>query len=111
LFPLAFFLVRFWAFLGKGSSKTPQKYVCEKSMSKTFSEKIKGISMSGFPRFFLFIAFSGVSQRWELKKHYKKRFAKRSCQKAFFFKSGQKSRVPGNCFGGLLPVIHHFVCH
>jgi hypothetical protein len=31
-FPLAFFLVRFWAFLGKGSSKTPLKYFGKKSV-------------------------------------------------------------------------------
>jgi hypothetical protein len=33
-----FFLVRFWAFLGKGSSKTPQKYLYKRTMSK---KKIK----------------------------------------------------------------------
>jgi hypothetical protein len=33
-FLLTFFLVRFRAFLGKGSSKTPQKCFCKKSTSK-----------------------------------------------------------------------------
>jgi hypothetical protein len=46
-FFLAFFLVlvrfRFRAFLGKGSSKTPLKYFCKKSMSKTFPKKIDKI--------------------------------------------------------------------
>jgi hypothetical protein len=35
-FFLTLFLVRFWAFLGKESSKTPWTYFYEKSMSKTF---------------------------------------------------------------------------
>jgi hypothetical protein len=42
-FFLGIFLVRFRAFLGKGSSKTPYeklKYFCKKSMSITFSKKI-----------------------------------------------------------------------
>jgi hypothetical protein len=64
---VTFFKARFWAFLGKGSSKTPYKYVCKNFMSKTFSEKIDKISMSVFHRLFCFIAFSGVSQRWVLK--------------------------------------------
>jgi hypothetical protein len=34
-FSLGFFLVRFWAFLGKESPKTPLKYFYKKSMSKT----------------------------------------------------------------------------
>jgi hypothetical protein len=64
-----FFLVRFWAFLGKGSSKTPLKYFSKKSMSKTFPIKTKKISKCVFLDFdlFCFIAFSSVSQRWELK--------------------------------------------
>jgi hypothetical protein len=59
-----FFFVRFRAFLGKGSSKTPYKY------SKTFlpyEKKSTKISLSAFPRLFLFIAVSGVSQRWDFK--------------------------------------------
>jgi hypothetical protein len=38
---VGFFLVRFWAFLGKGSSKTPFKHLCRKSISKTFSKTIR----------------------------------------------------------------------
>jgi hypothetical protein len=64
---LTFFLVRFWAFLGEGSSKTPLKYFGKKSVSKTFPKISTKISMSVFPRLFLFFAFSGVFQRREFK--------------------------------------------
>jgi hypothetical protein len=37
---LTLFLVRFWAFLGKGSSKTPSKCFYKKSRSKALPEKI-----------------------------------------------------------------------
>jgi hypothetical protein len=51
-----FFLVRFWAFLGKGSSKTPQTYFCKKSMSKTFPKKIvKNFDGQFFLDFFRFM--------------------------------------------------------
>jgi hypothetical protein len=73
-------LVRFWAFLGKGSSKTPQTYLYKKSMSKTFPKKSTNISMSVFSRLF-FIAFSGVSQRWEFKSTTKNVLQKKSCRK------------------------------
>jgi hypothetical protein len=43
-----FFYVRFGAFLGKGSSKTPQKHFCKKALSKTFGKKNDKISMSDF---------------------------------------------------------------
>jgi hypothetical protein len=41
--PTDFFSLKkksFWAFLGKGISKTPLKYFCKKSMSKTFCKDI-----------------------------------------------------------------------
>jgi hypothetical protein len=64
---LNFFLVRFWAFFGKGSKKNPEKYFCKKSMSKKFSEKIDKNFDVSFPRLFCFIAFSGISQRGKFK--------------------------------------------
>jgi hypothetical protein len=74
LFFLAFsVLVRVWAFLGKGSSKTPLKYFCKKSMPKIFS-KTFGVSFSSIC--FGFIAFLGVLQRWEFKNTIK------TCQKS-----------------------------
>jgi hypothetical protein len=88
------FLVRFWAFLGKVGSKTPQKCFCKKSMSKTFSEKIdKNFNVSFPSTFFDFIAFSGVSQRGDLKNTTKKHFTKKSCRKVFPKKSTKKSKT------------------
>jgi hypothetical protein len=43
LFFLGFFLVHCGAFLGKGSSKTPYKYICKKSISKSFQSQSKQI--------------------------------------------------------------------
>jgi hypothetical protein len=56
--------VRFWAFLGNGSSKTPQKRFgfCKKPMSKTFPKKIDKHPDVRFSSNLFFIAFSGVSQ-------------------------------------------------
>ena len=92
-----FFLVRFWAFLGKGSSKTPQKYFCKKPMSKTFSEKIlrksTKISISVFPLLFLFYRVFRCFLAMGVQKHYKKRFTKKSCRKVFTKKSTKKSQT------------------
>jgi hypothetical protein len=60
MFFLFFFseFLRFWAFLGKGSSKTPQKYFCQKPMSKTFSEKNdKNFDASFSSAFFFYRVF------------------------------------------------------
>jgi hypothetical protein len=63
-------------------------------MSKTFSEKIVKISMSVFPRLiFCFIAFSGVSQRWEFKNTTKCVLQKGSCRKVFTKKSTKKNKT------------------
>jgi hypothetical protein len=74
-----FFRVRFWAFLGKGSSKTPLKYFGKKSMSETFSKISTKQSMSVFPR--LCFVLSRFRVFFSDGKHYKKRFAKKSCRK------------------------------
>jgi hypothetical protein len=80
LFFLGFFLVRFWAFLGKGSSKTPLHiFLYKNTMSKTFSKQIdQNVGVNFSSTLFCFIAFSGVSQRWE-------------------FKSTTKNVLPKNC--------------
>jgi hypothetical protein len=65
-----FFLVSSWAFLGKGSSKTPQKYFCKKFMSKTFSEKIDQKIDVSFSRFRVFL--SDGSSKTRPKTFYKK---------------------------------------
>jgi hypothetical protein len=91
------FLVRFWAFLGKGSSKTPQKYFYKNAMSKTFSEKIlrkpKKNSISVFPQLFCFIALLGVSWRWEFKSTTKNVLQKNRVEK-FFKKIDPKNPKP-----------------
>jgi hypothetical protein len=93
--PLAFLLVRFWAFLGKGSSKTPYKYFLQKVDVdvENFFQKNRQKFRSVFD-FFCFVAFSGVSQRREFKnttknvsqKNVSKSFAKNSTEtpKLFF---------------------------
>jgi hypothetical protein len=74
------FLVRFWAFLGKGSSKTPYKYFYKKYMSKSFSEQIGG----KIDVYRVFGCFSAMG----IQKYYKKRCAqKKTCRKAFTKKS------------------------
>jgi hypothetical protein len=77
-----FFLVRLWALLGKGSSKTPWQYFCKKSMSKTIPKNRQKFRCQFFFDFFCFIAVSGVSQRWEFKNTTKK-IQNKSCPKVF----------------------------
>jgi hypothetical protein len=82
----------FWAFLGKGSSKTPYKYFCKKSMSKTFPKKIdRNFDVC-------FTAFSGVSQRRDFK-NTTKTFGGKSMSKK---KSQKKLRI---CFPVVFPPI------
>jgi hypothetical protein len=81
-----FFLLRFGAFLGKGSSKTPLKYFCKKSMSKTFSNQIdKNYDVSFSSSFFCVIAFSGFSAMGVLQKN--------SCRKKLLRKNRPKSKT------------------
>jgi hypothetical protein len=91
--PIFFFLVRVWAFLGKGSSKTPQKYFGKKSVSKTFSKISTKISMSVFPRLFLFYRIFGCFSATGVQKHHKKRVAKKIVSKSFYKKFDQKSKT------------------
>jgi hypothetical protein len=66
-FFLDLFFVRFSAFLGKGSSKTPLKYFCKKSTeTRNFDASFSLLDFFCFNNN-TFIAFSGVSQRWEFK--------------------------------------------
>jgi hypothetical protein len=95
--------VRFWAFLGKGSSKTTLKYFCKKSMSKTFPspcrklfpKKSTKISMSGFPRLFLFYRPFRRSSAAGVQNYSKKRFAKNRVER-FLQKNRQK--IQNRCF-------------
>jgi hypothetical protein len=53
---------RFCAFLIKGSSKTPQKQFWEKSMSKTFVEKVEmSFFLPSFPIDFFYSVFGRFS--------------------------------------------------
>jgi hypothetical protein len=92
LFAWLFFQVRFWTFLGKESSKTPLKYFCKKSMSKNISKSFdKNFDVSFSSIFFCFIAFSGVSQRWEFNNTTKKNRVEKFLQK--IKKIDQKSKT------------------
>jgi hypothetical protein len=55
----------------------------------------KKIRCQFFLDFFCFIAFPGVSQRWEMgaQRHYKKRFTKKIVSKSFYKKFDQKSKT------------------
>jgi hypothetical protein len=81
-----FFLVRFWAFLGKGSSKTPQKYFYKKSMSKTFPKiSTKNFDVSFSSTFFVLSRFraflSDGSSKTLQKTFYKKNRVEKFLQK------------------------------
>jgi hypothetical protein len=88
-----FFLVRFWGFIGKGSSKTPHKYFCKKSMSTAAPKTNRQKFDVNFSLTFCFIAFSGVSQRWEFKNTTKNVLQKKSCRKVFT-KNSKKNPKP-----------------
>jgi hypothetical protein len=87
-----FFKVHFWAFLGKGSSKTPQKYFYKRSMSKKIQKFRQKFRCQFFLDFFCFIAFSDVFQRWEFK-NTTKNVTKKSCRKFLYKKSDKKSKT------------------
>jgi hypothetical protein len=89
------FLVRFWAFLGKGSPKTPLKHFLQKVHVENISRKNRQkFRCHFFLNFFCFIAFSGVSRRWE----FKKRFThKKTCRIAFAKKSTKNPKPNKNC--------------
>jgi hypothetical protein len=69
-------------------------------MSKTFSEKIlrksTKISMSLFPRLFVFYRVFRCFLAMGVHRHYKKRFTKKSCRKVFTKKSTKQSQT--DCF-------------
>jgi hypothetical protein len=84
-FPLDF-LVRFWAFLGKASSKTPHKYFCKKSMSKTFPQNNRQkFRCQFFLDFFLFYRVFGCFSAIKVpfKATTKTFYKKVSCQQVF----------------------------
>jgi hypothetical protein len=92
--------VRFWAFLGKGSTKTRFLKQCKKSMSKTFSEKIDKIFGVSFSSTFLLLSRSQVllsdGSLKILSKILPKTFYKSSVSKSFYLKIDQK--IQNQCF-------------
>jgi hypothetical protein len=61
-------VVHFWAFLGKGSSKTRENFSYKKLHVANFPRKNRPkFGCQFFLGVVCFIAFSGVSQRWEFK--------------------------------------------
>jgi hypothetical protein len=92
-FFLVFFIIRFWAFLGKGSSKTPRTYFCKKSMSKNFPKKIDKNFDVRFSSAFSFYRVFGFFSAMGVQKHYKKRFAK-IVSKSFYKKPQIKKSKP-----------------
>jgi hypothetical protein len=86
---LKVFLGSFWAFLGKGGSKTPQKSFCKESMSENFFKANRQkFRCQFFLDFFLFLSHIWVFfSAMGIQKHYKKHFTKRSCRKVFTKKS------------------------
>jgi hypothetical protein len=96
---LGFFLVRFWAFLGEGSSKTrllkKMQKVHVKNFSRENSQKIDKISMLFFLDFFCFIAFSGASLRWEFKNTTKNVLQNNRVEK---FLQNNRQKIPNRFF-------------
>jgi hypothetical protein len=92
--PAAFFFLLFFStFLGvswQGEFKNTIKSPCR----RLFPKKSTKISMSVFPRLFLFYRVFGCFSATGVQKHYKKRFGKKSCRNVFTEKKiDQKSKT------------------
>jgi hypothetical protein len=84
LFCWHFCLVRLWAFLGKGSSKTPHQYFCKKSIVETFPNKTdKDFGCQFFLVFFVLGGF-GCFSAMGVKKTQQKTFYKKKSTKITF---------------------------
>jgi hypothetical protein len=94
-FFLDFFLVRFWAFLGEGSSKTPQttKMFLQKVNVENFSQNNRNFFDVSFSSTFLFYRVFGCFSTIGVQKHYKKRFTKKIVSKSFYKKFDQNSQT------------------
>jgi hypothetical protein len=87
---LFFVLSRFRVFFSDGSSKTPQKMFCKKSMSKKNPQKSTKISMSGSPRFFVLSRFRVFFSDGSSKTLNKKNVLQKARVEKFLQKSRQK---------------------
>jgi hypothetical protein len=82
-------------FLGKGISKTPLKYFCKTSMSKTISKKIdKHFDVSFSSTFFLFYRVFGCFSAMGVQKHTQKTFCKKHRVEEFVQKNSTKKLKP-----------------
>jgi hypothetical protein len=89
-----FFLVRSWAFLGKGSSKTPLKYFYKKSMSKTFPKEIdKKFDVSFSSAFWFYRVFGCFSAMGGQKHQQQKTFYRKILSKSYFKTIDKKSKT------------------
>jgi hypothetical protein len=94
LFPLENWkglLVRFGAFLGKGSTKAPYIIFANSPCQKLFPTKSTKISMSVFPRFFLFYRVFRCFPAMGVQKHHETRFEKNRVER-FLQNNRQKNR-------------------
>jgi hypothetical protein len=96
--PWAFFWGTFLDFYGRFSVRGVQKHhknVLTKSPCRKIPPK-KSISFGCqfFLDFFCFVAFSGVSKRWELKNTTKTFYKNKSCRKVFTKNKSAKSPKP-----------------
>jgi hypothetical protein len=79
-FFLDFFPVRFWAFLGKESSKTAQKFL-QKVHVESFLQKINKNFHVSFSSTFLFYRVFGCFSATGVQKHHKNRCTKNRLEK------------------------------
>jgi hypothetical protein len=87
------FLVRFWAFLGEGSSKTPHKYLQKVQLSKTFSKKIdKNFDVSFSSIFFVLSRFRVFLSDGSSKTQ-QKTFCERNLVKTIYQKIDKKPKI------------------
>jgi hypothetical protein len=83
-FSLAFFFSTFWGVSRQGEFKNTIQIFLQKVHVENFFQNFdKQISMSGFPRLFLFYRIFGCFSAMGVQKHYKKRFAKKIVSKSF----------------------------
>jgi hypothetical protein len=104
---LPFFLVSFWAFLGKGSSKTPAHIFTKSACRKLFPKKIDKNFHVGFPSIFLFYRVFGFFEAMGVQKHYEKRFTKNRVE-TFLQKNPQKSKTDFLSIGSFYHVFGRF---
>jgi hypothetical protein len=77
----------------QGEFKNTTKIFLQKAHVENFFQHFDKISMSFFPRLFLFYRVFGCFSAMAVQKHYKKRFAKQIVSKSFYKTIDQKSKT------------------